>query len=139
MQDFVDTVLFPILGTALTALIGYIGMKLKALWERKESDIAKRQIAETCVTAVEQIYTDLHGPEKFYKAVDAMTQMLAERGITVSDFEVKMLIEYAVRMMNAESLMPVIQNAAPEYCADCEIEYTVDNTVENGYNGGGKV
>ena len=119
MKEFINVVLLPILGTALTAMLSYVGLKLKAIYERAEVDKTKKAIAKTCVQAVEQLYTELHGAEKFYKAVEAMTEMLNDRGITVSEIEIKMLIESAVQQLNASfgSLSDFTT------CEDCMIDF----------------
>ncbi len=50
--------------------------------------------------AVEQLYKDLHGEEKYNKAVEALIEMLGEKGIAISELEIKMLIEAAVVEFN---------------------------------------
>ena len=100
MEDFVSIVLMPILCTVLTAVVGYLGIKLKALFERIADDKTKASVAKTCVQAVEQLYKDLHGEEKYNKCVESLTAMLNEKGITVTEIEIKMLIESAVQQLN---------------------------------------
>lgn len=100
MSEFVNIVLLPILSTVLTAVIAYVGVKLKDLLERSENDKAKLNAAKTCVQAVEQLYKDLHGEEKYDKCVEGLTEMLGEKGITVTEIEIKMLVESAVRELN---------------------------------------
>ncbi|MCH5197339.1 MAG: holin [Oscillospiraceae bacterium] len=103
MSDFVNIVLLPILSTALTAIVAYIGVKLKAIFERIEDDKTKNEAANTCVRAIEQLYKDLHGEEKYNKCLESLTAMLNEKGITVTDIELKMLIESAVHRLNHEN------------------------------------
>ena len=50
--------------------------------------------------AVEQIYKDLNGPEKFEMALQSMTDILNEKGITITALEARMLIEAAVGEFN---------------------------------------
>jgi hypothetical protein len=52
------------------------------------------------VKAIEQMYHDLDGPEKFVKAIDAAQEILDAKGITVTGFELEMLIEAAVSSFN---------------------------------------
>lgn len=89
-----------ILGTILTALAGYIGIAIKVLYEKICNDKAKKSIVKTCVAAIEQIYVDLHGAEKFDKCLEAASELLEDRGIKVSETELKMLIEAAVQQFN---------------------------------------
>lgn len=103
MNDFVNIVLLPILSTVLTGVVAYIGVKLKALYERIENDKTKKDAAKTCVQAIEQLYKDLHGEEKFNECAQSLTEMLNEKGITVTELELKMLIESAVQQLNLGS------------------------------------
>ena len=59
------TYVMPVLFAALTGLAGYIGAQAKKLYEKYINDKTKRAVAQTCVKAVEQLYHDLGGPEKF--------------------------------------------------------------------------
>ncbi len=82
-----------IIYTILTAIIGAIGTWVGTLYKKYINDKTKQSVVKTCVKAVEQIYNDLHGEEKYNKAVEAITEMLNEKNITISEFEIKMLIE----------------------------------------------
>lgn len=99
-NEFLSTYGMNILGTILTALAGYLGVVIKNLCQKYLNDKTKQDVAKTCVKAVEQIYKDLHGEEKFNKALECISDMLAEKGIAVSDTEMKMLIESAVAEFN---------------------------------------
>lgn len=92
-------------GTALMYMIiagvfAYLGTQAKALVDKYLNDKTKRDVAKTVVKAVEQIYKDLHGEEKLNKALESASKMLAEKGITVTELEMRMLIEAAVSEFN---------------------------------------
>ena len=89
-----------ILYTILTALAGYIGIWVKSLYTKYINDKTKQDVVKTCVSAVEQLYKDLHGEEKYNKVVESASEMLMEKGITITDLELKMLIEAAVGEFN---------------------------------------
>ena len=99
-NEFLSTYGMKILGAILTALAGYLGVVIKNLCQKYLNDKTKQDVAKTCVKAVEQIYKDLHGEEKFNKALECISDMLAEKGNAVSDTEMKMLIESAVAEFN---------------------------------------
>lgn len=96
ISEYGNTILYAI----LTAIAGFFGMAIKSLYQKYINDKTKRSVAKTCVQAVEQIYSNLHGEEKYNKCVESMSQMLAERGITITELEIKMLIESAVGEFN---------------------------------------
>ncbi|MCH5192185.1 MAG: hypothetical protein J1F23_08490 [Oscillospiraceae bacterium] len=85
-----------IIYTVIIAIAGYIGRIAK----KYINDKTKKSVVRTVVQAVEQIYTDLHGADKLKKAIESATEMLNEKGITVTDLELRMLIESALAEFN---------------------------------------
>lgn len=99
-NEFVSVYGTTILYSVLTAIAGYLGIVVKNLYQKYVNDKTKKDVVKTCVSAVEQLYKDLHGEEKYGKAVEAAADMLAEKGITITELEIRMLIEAAVSEFN---------------------------------------
>lgn len=106
-----------IIYTVLTAIIGAIGTWVGTLYKKYINDKTKESVVKTCVKAVEQIYNDLHGEEKYTKAVEAITEMLNEKNITISEFEIKMLIE-----ASCSEFVKGIKNSIEESSDESEAE-----------------
>lgn len=102
IKEFIETYGVSILYTILTAIAGYIGIAMKNLYNKYVNDKTKKNVVRTCVRAVEQIYKDLHGEEKLNMCIESVSEMLCEKGITISELEIRMLIEAAVNEMNAK-------------------------------------
>lgn len=100
IKEFVNAYGLTMVYAALTAIAGAVGVWAKGLIERCRNDKTKREVAEICVQAVEQVYRDLHGSEKFQKCAEAMAEMLAQRGVPVTDLEIKLLCEAALAQFN---------------------------------------
>ena len=100
ISEFISSYGTQILYAIITAIAGYIGIVVKNLYQKYVNDATKKAVVKTCVQAVEQIYTDLHGEEKYSKVVESVSEMLNEKGITITDIELKMLIEAAVGEFN---------------------------------------
>ena len=98
--EFINTYGVQILYTILTAIAGYIGIVVKNLVAKYLNDKTKQAVAKTAVQFVEQVYKDLHGEDKLMAALSAAEEMLAEKGITVTDLEMRVLIEAAVAEFN---------------------------------------
>lgn len=98
--EFISNYGMQILGTAIVALAGYVGAAVKKLFTKYINDKIKRSLAKTVVQFVEQVYKDLHGEEKLNAAMAAFSEMLAEKGITVSELEMRVLLEAAVAEFN---------------------------------------
>ena len=86
--------------TAVTAIVGFIGAQIKKIYDRATADDAKRDVVETCVKAVEQIYQELSGTEKLEKAKENIVEILNNKGIAISEIEMDMLIEACVAEFN---------------------------------------
>jgi hypothetical protein len=99
-EAFVSAYGVEIIMAILTAIAGYLGVVVKNLYSKYVNDKTKESVVKTVVQGVEQLYKDLHGEEKLAKAFDAATEMLGEKGITVTEFELRMLIEAAVAEFN---------------------------------------
>ena len=96
ISEYGTTILYAV----LTALAGYIGIFAKKLYTKYVNDKTKQAVAKTVVQAVEQIYKDLHGEAKLNKALEAASENRAEKGITITDLEMRMLIEAALAEFN---------------------------------------
>lgn len=98
--DFINQYGTEILYTIITAIAGYVGFIIKNLCTKYINDKTKQAAAKTAVQFVEQVYKDIHGEDKLNKALSAASDMLQEKGITVSDLEMHVLIEAAVAEFN---------------------------------------
>ena len=99
--EFINQYGLEILYMVITAIAGYIGIVIKNLCTKYINDKTKRSVAKSAVQFVEQVYKDLHGEEKFNEALTAASEMLAEKGITITELEMRVLIEAAVAEFNA--------------------------------------
>lgn len=98
--DFVNQYGTSILYTVITAIFGYVGIVAKNLYTKYINDKTKQAVVKTVVQGVEQMYKDLRGDEKLDKALEAASEMLEEKGIAISGFELRMLIEAALAEFN---------------------------------------
>ena len=83
-KDFIQQYGPTILYGVLTAIAGFLGAWFKRLYDRITADQVKKEVAETVVKAVEQMYKDLHGEEKKQKAIEGIRQMLDAKGVTIA-------------------------------------------------------
>ena len=98
--EFINEYGMQLLYAIITAIAGYIGIALKHLVTKYLNDKTKLSVAKTAVQYVEQVYKDLHGEEKLNAALSAASEMLAEKDITVTELELRVLIEAAVAEFN---------------------------------------
>lgn len=93
LNEFISTygaqIIFALLSAAATAIGTWVGR----IYKEKVNDETKRKVVRTCCKAVQQLYWYMDGPGKYAQAVEAVEAMLAEKGITITDLEIRMLIE----------------------------------------------
>jgi hypothetical protein len=98
--EFINQYGMQLLYAVITGIAGYIGIVIKNLCTKYINDKTKAAVAKTAVQFVEQVYKDLHGEEKLNAALSAASEMLMEKGITISDLELRVLVEAAVGEFN---------------------------------------
>lgn len=101
--EFINEYGMELLYAIITALAGYIGIVVKNLVKKYLDDKTKLAVAKTVVKYVEQVCKDLHGEEKLNEALSAAFAMLAEKGIAVTELEMRVLIEAAVAEFNKQA------------------------------------
>ena len=99
-EAFVNNYLMEILAAILTAVAAWLGAEFKKLYKEHVNTKVKKELADTVVQFVEQVYHNLHGEEKLNAGLAAFSDLLAEKGITVSDIEMRILLEASVAKFN---------------------------------------
>ena len=100
ITDFISTYGVEIMMAIITFIATYLGAYLKKVITKWLDNKTKKDVVNTCVRAVEQLYKDLHGQEKLDKCIESVSAMLSENGITITEIEIRMLIEAAVNEFN---------------------------------------
>lgn len=100
LLEIINTYGAQILGTLLLTLAGILGMAVKDLAQKFLDTDTKRTLARLVVQFVEQTCRELHGEEKLSAAIGALSELLAEKKIKISETEMKVLLEAAVAEFN---------------------------------------
>ena len=100
LKEFWNAYGVAILRIIVTAVFSYVGIAVKTLYKKYVTSIEKRKIVTDVVRAVEQMYQDLDGPQKLEAAKNGAMELLNAKGIKITDFELRMLIEAAVSGFN---------------------------------------
>lgn len=98
--EFINTYGMQLMYAIITAIAGYVGIVVKNLVTKYLNDKTKKEVAKNAVQFVEQVCKNLHGEEKLNEALVAAAEMLAEKGITITDLELRVLVEAAVAEFN---------------------------------------
>ena len=87
----------PYVVTIVTAVFAYLAVRIKTKLEEKLNTQAKKEVAEATVNYIQQVYSALDGKEKLQKALETATEWLESKGIKVSEAEMTILIEAAIK------------------------------------------
>ena len=73
---------YGILSAIITAIAGGLGVLAKTIYNKtigdKMKEDTKKEVARLVVKYVEQVYKDIHGEDKLMKALEALSDLLAE-------------------------------------------------------------
>jgi len=84
----------------LLAAAAWLGTQAKNLYKKYVNTEIKQAVCRTAVRFVEQVYKDIHGPEKLKAAMVKASELLAGYGIEISDEELIAMLEAAVNEFN---------------------------------------
>lgn len=122
---------YGILSAIITALASALGVLAKKLWDKtvgdKVKEDTKKDVAKLVVKYVEQVYKDIHGEEKLDKALEAFSEMLGQKGITISDLEMRVYLESALAGFNNAFTKTTSETSATSET----IEMTISETIES--------
>lgn len=98
--EFIDSYGMQIMYAIITAIAGYVGIVLKNLVKKYFDDQTKKAVAKSAVQFVEQVYKNMNGDEKLSVALNSAADMLSDKGITITELELRVLVEAAVAEFN---------------------------------------
>ena len=102
MSDIISMVsdnIIQILTAIITGIVGYLGIKIKKIIEDYLQTKLKKEIIERTVVYVEQIGEDLTCDEKKKKEKEKALEWMKEKKINISDTELEILVESAVKCL----------------------------------------
>lgn len=108
MKEIINQMIANYLPAILSAILTFIVAQIRAKYNKYVDTQTKKEIASATVKYIEQVFDMLHGKEKLAKAKSTMESLLADKGITIGDTEMVVLLESAVKEMNAQSLTSFI-------------------------------
>ena len=99
-MNFINHYTNQIILSLLLLLAAFLGSQVKALYRKYVTTEIKQSVCRTAVRFVEQVYKDIHGPEKLAQAMAKASEILEGYGITITEAELVAMIEAAVNEFN---------------------------------------
>ena len=100
MTNILSNYLNQIILLLFLALAGWLGVQAKNLWKKYVNTEIKQNVIRSTVRYIEQVYKDIHGPEKLAQAMAKASEILQGYGITITESELVAMIEAAVNEFN---------------------------------------
>ena len=100
MNNIIGQYINQIILLLILALATMLGTQARNLYRKYITTEIKQSVCRTAVRFVEQVYIDLHGPQKLLQAMTRASEILKEYGIEISDTELVAMIEAAVNEFN---------------------------------------
>lgn len=107
-----------ILNVILCAIFGALGAFVKKLASKYVDTDLKKAVAKTAAAFVEQVWSDIHGPDKLKKALETAEALLKKKGIKFDADEMAILIEAAVAEFNEAFKKPLLDEATADAVMD---------------------
>ena len=98
-EEIITTYLVPALFTIITGILTWIGTNIKSIIEEKVKSDKAKDIIYDVVKYTEQTCKGSTGTEKFEVSMQEASKWLNSKGIELSDYELKIMIESAVNTL----------------------------------------
>lgn len=100
LMEYGNTILY----TVIMAIVSYVGLVIKNRITRFYMFLEEKEVAKTCVNAVNKIYKNKTNKERYNLALKNIDILLKERNINISELEAKMLISEVCKSMDCEGI-----------------------------------
>lgn len=100
IKDIITSEVIGIIGIIIATFLSWLGLRVKNILGNFFDTKTKTTVALTVVQAIEQMYKDLNGEDKLEIAIENISELLADKGIKISENEIRLLIESAVKSVN---------------------------------------
>ena len=82
--------------TIVGLIISYVSFEIKKIYKKYTTDKTKKEVIKMVCWAINQLYPQESGTDKLNMAISNAKEILSEKGITISDLELRMYIEYSL-------------------------------------------
>ncbi len=96
LSEFISTYGLTLVHTIIGLLISGISFEVKRIYQKHMVDKTKKEVIKMVCGAINQLYPDESNENKLNLAITNAREILAEKGITISDLELRMYIEYTI-------------------------------------------
>lgn len=100
--DFTKEYGLDIIHTIVMGVFSYIALDIKKIHQRNNEDKTKKEVVKMVCNYVNEIYSSSNINDKLNEALISTKQILKEKGIIISDLELKVLLHNSIYEKNNE-------------------------------------
>lgn len=104
-SEFINQYGLSIIHSVMVAILSYVSLAIKKIYGKYNDERIKKDVVKMVCQAVDQMYPSMNGDDKLNEAINNTKQILCEKGINISDLELRMYIESTVRCVKNELLL----------------------------------
>ena len=89
-----------IIHSIVMGVLSYIALDIKKEYKKYIQDKTKKEVVEKVCNYVNEVYPNSNGGDKLNTAITSTKEILKEKGITISDLELKVLLYNSIHIIN---------------------------------------
>ena len=91
-----------IIHSIVMGVFSYIALDIKKEYKKRVQDKTKKDVVKMVCNYVNEVYSNTNGEEKINIALTSTKEILKEKGITISNLELKVLLHNSIYLMRNE-------------------------------------
>lgn len=91
-----------IIHSIVMGVFSYIALDIKKVYKSHMQDKTKKEVVDKVCNYVNEIYPNSTGEDKLSIALTSTKEILKEKGITISDLELKVLLHNSIHIIKNE-------------------------------------
>ena len=96
LSEFMNQYGITLMHSIAIGIISYVSFAIKKIYKKFIDDKTKKEVISMVCKAINQLYPSESGTNKLNLAISNAKEILLEKGIKISDLELRMMIEYSV-------------------------------------------
>lgn len=100
LMEFTKDYGIEIIHSIVMGVFSYIALDIKKEYKKHMQDKTKREVVDKVCNYVNEVYPNSTGLDKLSIAITSTKEILKEKGITISDLELKVLLHNSIHIKN---------------------------------------
>ena len=111
--DFTKDYGIGIIRSIVMGVLSYIALDLKKEYKKHIQDKTKKEVVDKVCNYVNEVYPNSTGEDKINIAITSTKEILKEKGIVISDLEIRVLLHNSIHIVKNELEVKNVSNNIP--------------------------